>query len=106
MYSIADHRRLIASRFLLWLGLALVGCGGQKSRPATDTRSSPSSPSGSTPTPTATATGGNVPCPATGQWSDCAVFQALDRAGLAPRRDSSQGSVTIAPLSRSGTRLL
>jgi hypothetical protein len=34
------------------------------------------------------------------------VFQALDRAGLAPRRDSSQGSVTVAPLTQAGTRLL
>jgi hypothetical protein len=31
-------------------------------------------------------------CPATGQWADCSVFERLDRAGLAPRRDSSGAS--------------
>ena len=31
-------------------------------------------------------------CPATGQWADCSVFERLDRAGLAPRRDSSDAS--------------
>ena len=34
------------------------------------------------------------------------MFQALDRAGLAPRHDSSQTVVTVAPLTQSGTRLL
>lgn len=28
-------------------------------------------------------------CPATGQWAECSVFERLDRAGLAPRRDSA-----------------
>jgi hypothetical protein len=31
-------------------------------------------------------------CPATGQWAECSVFERLDRAGLAPRRDSSAAS--------------
>jgi hypothetical protein len=34
------------------------------------------------------------------------VFQALDRAGLAPRPDSSQHSVTVAALTQPGIRLL
>src|SRR2546422_1040327 len=29
-------------------------------------------------------------CPATGAWSRCAVLERLDRAGLAPRMDSSK----------------
>lgn len=34
--------------------------------------------------------GGQRPeCPATGQWAECSVFERLDRAGLAPRRESS-----------------
>jgi hypothetical protein len=37
---------------------------------------------------------------------DCAVFDRLDHAGLAPRRDSSAGSIQLAPLTRRGTRLL
>jgi hypothetical protein len=32
------------------------------------------------------------PCPATGSWAECSVFERLDRAGLAPRRDSAPAS--------------
>ena len=39
-------------------------------------------------------------CPATGNWAECSVFERLDRAGLAPRRDSA--GVTEAPLSPKG----
>ena len=45
-------------------------------------------------------------CPANGQWSECAVFDRLDHAGLAPRRDTSAGAVELAPLTQRGTRLL
>lgn len=45
-------------------------------------------------------------CPANGQWSDCAVFDRLDHAGLAPRRDSSGTAVELAPLTQLGTRLI
>jgi hypothetical protein len=105
MPSIAE--RLSRIRFLIvaGTGLTLVACGGQKSPHAADTRST-SAPSAATAPPTTTPIGGKAPCPATGQWSDCAVFQALDRAGLAPRRDSPQSSVTVAPLTNAGTRLL
>jgi len=44
-----------------------------------------------------------VACPATGNWSECAVFERLDRAGLAPRRDSS--SASEPPLAPRGTLL-
>lgn len=42
-------------------------------------------------------------CPATGLWSECAVFQRLDRAGLAPRRDSVAASES--PLTPPGVQL-
>lgn len=54
----------------------------------------------------ATSPSGKTGCPATGQWSECAVFDRLDHAGLAPRRDTSAGVVELAPLTQRGTRLL
>jgi hypothetical protein len=39
-------------------------------------------------------------CRPTGQWTECSVFERLDRAGLAPRRDSSGASE--APLTPKG----
>jgi len=41
------------------------------------------------------------PCPATGNWAECSVFERLDRAGLAPRRDSS--GATELPLTAKGS---
>ena len=46
---------------------------------------SPQSPAADSPTTAAT----KPSCPATGNWSQCAVFERLDRAGLAPRIDSA-----------------
>jgi hypothetical protein len=43
------------------------------------------------------------PCPATGLWAACSVLERLDRAGLAPRRDT--GSVAEPPLRATGLRL-
>ena len=57
-------------------------------------------------TPTASTPSAKVSCPANGQWSECAVFDRLDHAGLAPRRDSSAGVIELAPLTQRGTRLL
>jgi hypothetical protein len=45
-------------------------------------------------------------CPSTGQWAACSVFDRLDHAGLAPRRDSSAGPVRLDPLTATGSRLL
>lgn len=48
------------------------------------------------------ATGAARPtCPATGRWSRCAILERLDRAGLAPRLDSS-AIATHAPLAPKG----
>jgi hypothetical protein len=44
-----------------------------------------------------------APCPATGLWAECGVFDRLDRAGLAPRRDTSE--VSEPPLTITGSRL-
>jgi len=61
------------------------------------------------PAPAATQATASPPskgkCPANGQWSECAVFDRLDHAGLAPRRDSS-GAIELAPLTQKGSRLL
>ena len=82
--------------------IAVVACGngdGASRRIAADS-----------PAPTATQTAetpiGKAKCPANGQWSECAVFDRLDHAGLAPRRDSSGRAIELAPLTRRGTRLL
>ncbi|MGH7678289.1 MAG: hypothetical protein ACRENU_07475 [Gemmatimonadaceae bacterium] len=40
------------------------------------------------------------PCPATGNWAECSIFERLDRAGLAPRKDSV--GTTEPPLEPSG----
>lgn len=48
---------------------------------------------------------GKGSCPPTGLWAECSVFQALDRAGLAPRRDSTSGPVHLDALTRPGTRI-
>src|SRR6478735_6943253 len=85
------------------LGL-IGGCrGGGQQKPVTaDSRVAATSngPSGAT-----NAGGGKAPCRPTGQWTDCAVFERLDQAGLAPRRDSSGAKVELPPLTGAGTRL-
>jgi hypothetical protein len=42
-------------------------------------------------------------CPATGQWAECSIFERLDRAGLAPRKDSA--GAAEAPLTPKGLLL-
>ncbi|HEY2376993.1 MAG TPA: hypothetical protein VGH98_13530 [Gemmatimonadaceae bacterium] len=85
-------------------GLILLACSGGKNQRPADTHST-AAPSIAT-AQTLPPAQGKTPCAATGQWSDCTVFQALDRAGLAPRRDSVAGAIALAPLTQSGTRLL
>src|SRR2546423_4586573 len=50
-----------------------------------------------------TAAAVSVACPATGLWSQCAIVDRLDRAGLAPRVDSSKA--TEPPLTIQGALL-
>lgn len=81
--------------------LTIVGaCGRGESQKTGDSGVAP-------PTPVASAQSGAKPaCPANGQWSECSVFDRLDHAGLAPRRDSSGAGVTLAPLTQQGTKYL
>lgn len=83
--------------------IAVTACGGRNDhrRVAADSLAPApaAAPVGATPT-------GKGTCPANGQWSECAVFDRLDHAGLAPRRDSSGRLIELAPLTQRGTRLL
>lgn len=85
--------------------LALISCGGSRAPSRDSTSAPPPSDAGSSASVAAVPTG-KEPCPATGVWASCSVFQALDRAGLAPRYDSTAGAVRQDPLTRPGSRLL
>jgi len=94
----------------LAIGLTSILACGREGQPVAGSDSGLAS---ATPTdrtaPAATSTPAppsKAACPANGRWSECAVFKALDRAGLAPRRDSASGAITLPPLTQSGTRLL
>jgi len=66
--------------------------------------SAPAAKSDSTPPAQAAAVAGagDSKCPATGQWAECSVLYRLERAGLAPRVDSTaapaERSLTVHPL--------
>jgi hypothetical protein len=83
--------------------MAAAGCRGRESKGAVIDSGAARTPAASV---AAVAVTGTKPsCPATGQWSECAVFDRLDHAGLAPRRDSTAGKVQVPPLTVTGTRL-
>ena len=99
------------SKWLHWsrrsviVGLvAMVSCS--RGTPRTTDSSSAAASDASPRSGVATQPAGKGPCPATGLWAECSAFQALDRAGLAPRRDSTAGPVRMDPLTRPGTRYL
>lgn len=84
------------------LALTAVACGSKDhQRVAADSLAPAPAATQTVATPT-----GKGNCPKNGQWSECAVFDRLDHAGLAPRRDSTAGVVDLAPLTQRGTRLL
>jgi hypothetical protein len=99
-------------RSLLSLAVGLtsvLACGGEGQRAVGKDTGLASAPATERVAPAATSTpspSSKAACPANGRWSECAVFLALDRAGLAPRRDSASGAITLPPLSQPGTRLL
>src|SRR3982751_6070460 len=94
-------------RLIATLALLAACGGGEKGQPRGTSADAPGeSMSTARGDANATVSGGKAPCPATGLWTDCAVFDRLDHAGLAPRRDSSAGVVRLPPLGTSGTRLL
>jgi hypothetical protein len=80
--------------------LELASCGETKEQVIGDSSAlaPPRDVSASPSTVTAKA-----PCPPTGKWSECAVVERLDRAGLAPRLDSA--AATESPLGPKGTLL-
>lgn len=59
----------------------LISCEKSKA-PAVSNASVP-------PAPLAAAGPSDSKCPATGQWAECSVMYRLERAGLAPRADST-----------------
>jgi len=87
-------------RRLIILSSIVGACGRGGQQHATD------SVAAQLPRAAASQPAGKRACPANGQWSECAVFERLDHAGLAPRRDSSAGPVTLPPLTEHGTRYL
>lgn len=76
--------------------VALTGCG----RGATPSDSAQAAAPGAAVAPPSAESNA---CPADGHWAECSIMERLDRAGLAPHRDS--GLVHEAPLSRSGFRV-
>ncbi len=94
-------RRLIPIASLL----AACGGGGKGQVPQPSEANAPPS-SAAVTTQAKPVAGGKGPCPATGLWTECAVLDRLDRAGLAPRRDSAADPIHEAPLGPAGTRLL
>jgi hypothetical protein len=86
------------SLLVLGLAAALLSCSGDDERLEADS-SRLAAPAAVSTTPASVAGAGS--CPATGLWSECAVLGRLDRAGLAPRRDSA--ATTEAPLAPAGT---
>jgi len=76
--------------------MLLVACGRGADTNANEAAGSPAvaAPNGQTP---------GVQCPATGLWAECGVYNRLERAGLAPRRDSSV--VSESPLTITGSQL-
>lgn len=96
-----------------WLGtgitlgiMAFSGSACRKSKPREADRTALAPSAQSDSRAGASTPGGKAACPATGQWAECSAFAALDRAGLAPRRDSATGPVSLNPLTKTGTRIL
>jgi len=105
MQSSFDRRSRFRRRsFLASAALLVLACGGEKSHDKADSHSVAGTSAAAAQT--APVTSAKAACPATGQWSECAIVQALDRAGLAPRRDSTAGAISLPPLNVAGRRLL
>jgi hypothetical protein len=85
--------------------IALISCAGGKA-PNRDSTAAAVRLDTNSSSRIAAASTGKEPCPATGLWAECSAFQALDRAGLAPRRDSTTGAVHMDPLTQPGARIL
>lgn len=90
-----------------WFVAAGVSAGCNSGRPPSADSLQTAGARQTTPSAAAPAASSDTSaCPATGLWAECSAFKALDRAGLAPRRDSSATEVHVDPLARPGTRIL
>lgn len=82
----------------------MAACGGREKGGGGDTV--PASPVSTVGTSAAAAPSAQLPlCPATGLWAECAIVYRLERAGLAPRVDSS-APVTEERLTVAGRKIL
>lgn len=82
-------------KLLVVLPALAAGCGrSDRAQHSTSAASPPAS------SPASTTPGAKPACPATGLWAACSILDRLDRAGLAPRRDS--GTVHEDPLTQPG----
>lgn len=109
----AAGRRITAAAAVAAL-VGLTGCGGGEGAPGGDARAAGTA-RGAPPETNATAAApssdhlsaaaatDSSPCPATGRWALCSVFERLERAGLVP--DSAHESATEPPLRASGTKV-
>ena len=80
----------------------IVACGRGAD---TDSKRAPAADSSAVAAPAVVAAQppSAVRCPPSGVWAECHVFDRLDRAGLAPRRDTAV--VTEPPLTIAGAQL-
>ena len=75
---VARHRVMLAG---VMAAFSVVGCGKEDAPART-----PAATSGAAATSVAA---GDTRCPATGKWARCSVLHSLERAGVAPRLDST-----------------
>ncbi len=90
------------------LAMLLVACGREASPKSDSASAVTGQPAAAVSLPDSVARGASPEvaeaCPATGAWAPCHVFDRLDRAGLAPRRDTIL--VTELLLTPKGTQLV
>lgn len=84
-----------------FLAILLAACGGDTAREDSSRAVSPNTAEPTGGATSASTTPGKPACPATGLWAQCAVVERLDRAGLAPRLDST-AAPSEAPLTARG----
>lgn len=71
------------------IAVLLAGCGAEPASDDSSVAGAAGSGTGGAAVAPADSVSGRPACPATGSWSRCAVVERLDRAGLAPRLDST-----------------
>jgi hypothetical protein len=84
------------------LAMLLVACGRSDTKGIDSTAAVAAQPAAAVAVQASDSA--KPPCPATGAWAACHVFDRLDRSGLAPRKDTTV--VTEAPLTPQGTQIL